>query len=91
MIRQKCANRKDIETPKTLKSTKKKKKKKKKKKEVKQKFRINQKQVKAKFPAQTQIYDDFIKKHHLLFNFFFAFSKKFFKLYSMCFKYLVKE
>ena len=86
MIRQKCANRKDIETPKTLKSTKKKK-----KKEVKLKFRIYQKQVKAKFPAQTQIYDDFIKKHHLLFNFFFAFSKKFFKLYSMCFKYLVKE
>ena len=89
MIRQKCANRKDIETPKTLKS--KKKKKKKKKKEVKLKFRIYQKQVKAKFPAQTQIYDDFIKKHHLLFNFFFASSKKFFKLYSMCFKYLVKE
>ena len=88
MIRQKCANRKDIETPKTLKSTKKKKKK---KKEVKLKFQIYQKQVKAKFPAQTQIYDDFIKKHHLLFNFFFAFSKKFFKLYSMCFKYLVKE
>ena len=76
--------------PKRLK-LKKKKKKKKKKKEVKLKFRIYQKQVKAKFPAQTQIYDDFIKKHHLLFNFFFAFSKKFFKLYSMCFKYLVKE
>ena len=36
------------------------KKKKKKKKEVKLKFRIYQKQVKAKFPAQTQIYDDFI-------------------------------
>ena len=52
-----------------------------KEKEVKLKFRIYQKQVKAKFPAQTQIYDDFIKKHHLLFNFFFFyFSKKFFKL-----------
>ena len=62
-----------------------------KEKEVKLKFRIYQKQVKAKFPAKTQIYDDFIKKHHLLFKFFFDFSQKFFKLYSMCFKNQVKE
>ena len=74
-----------------VKQKKKRKKKKMKEKEVKLKFWIYQKQVKAKFPAKTQIYDDFIKKHHLLFKFLFDFSKKFFKLYSMCFKNQVKE